>query len=329
MELGQLEAFLQVAAHRSFSKAAEVLFLTQPSVTARIQSLEKELGEELFERSGRSVRLTDAGNTFLGYAQRALKEVQEGRDALEALRKTEVGSLRIGSALTISAYVLPKILKTFRARFPGVEVSVRTGRSDQVLDMVLADEVQVGLVRSLVHPEIETVHLYDDEVVLVTENAHPFARNKTARIEDVARQSLIFFDRASSYYGLIHGFFRDAGIVPRHTMDLDSMEATKMMVEEGLGIAILPRVAVERELKLGILVEVEITGVPRVKRQIAMIYRRNRRHARTVGAFIEVLYNLYRFDLPENGRALLARRDGTTAGGDSRTQEPEPILAKG
>jgi DNA-binding transcriptional LysR family regulator len=329
MELGQLEAFLQVAAHRSFSKAAEVLFLTQPSVTARIQSLEKELGEELFERSGRSVRLTDAGNTFLGYAQRALKEVQEGRDALEALRKTEVGSLRIGSALTISAYVLPKILKTFRARFPGVEVSVRTGRSDQVLDMVLADEVQVGLVRSLVHPEIETVHLYDDEVVLVTENAHPFARNKTARIEDVARQSLIFFDRASSYYGLIHGFFRDAGIVPRHTMDLDSMEATKMMVEEGLGIAILPRVAVERELKLGILVEVEITGVPRVKRQIAMIYRRNRRHARTVGAFIEVLYNLYRFDLPENGRALLARRDGTTAGGDSRTQEPEPVLAKG
>src|SRR6266542_4586380 len=116
MELGQLEAFIQVASHRSFSKAAEVLFLTQPSVTARIQSLEKELGEELFERSGRSVRLTDAGNTFLVYAQRALKDVQEGRDALEALRKTEVGSLRIGSALTISAYVLPKILKTFRAR---------------------------------------------------------------------------------------------------------------------------------------------------------------------------------------------------------------------
>lgn len=321
MELGQLEAFLQVASHRSFSKAAEVLFLTQPSVTARIQSLEKELGEEMFERSGRSVRLTDAGNTFLSYAQRALKEVQEGRDALEALRKTEVGSLRMGSALTISAYVLPKILKTFRARFPGVEVSVRTGRSDQVLDMVLNDEVQVGLVRSLVHPEIETVHLYDDEVVLVTDNSHPFARTKTARIEDVARQSLIFFDRASSYYGLIHGFFRDAGIVPRHTMELDSMEATKMMVEEGLGIAILPRVAVERELKLGILVEVEITGVPRVKRQIAMIYRRNRRHARTVGAFIEVLYNLYRFDLPENGRALLAKRANGSQNGTVKPPE--------
>jgi DNA-binding transcriptional LysR family regulator len=323
VELGQLDAFLQVASHRSFSKAAEVLFLTQPSVTARIQSLEKELGEDLFERSGRSVRLTDAGNTFLVYAQRALKDVQEGRDALEALRKTEVGSLRIGSALTISAYVLPKILKTFRARYPGVDVSVRTGRSDQVLEMVLSDEVQVGLVRSLVHHEIETVHLYDDEVVLVTDTAHPFARARTVRLEEVARQSLIFFDRASSYYGLIHGFFRDAGIVPRHAMELDSMEATKMMVEEGLGIAILPRVSVERELKLGILVEIEVTGVPRVKRQIAMIYRRNRRHARTVGAFIEVLYNLYRFDLPENGRALLART--ASPNGEARPREAERV----
>ena len=86
------------------------------------------------------------------------------------------------------------------------------------------------------------------------------------------------------------------------------MEATKMMVEEGLGIAILPKVAVAREVKQGTLVEVEITGVPRIKRQIAMIYRRNRRHARTVGAFIEVLYQLYHFELPENGRAIVARQ---------------------
>jgi DNA-binding transcriptional LysR family regulator len=327
VELGQLEAFLQVATHRSFSKAAEVLFLTQPSVTARIQALERELGEELFERSGRTVRLTDAGNVFLTYAQRALKDVQEGKDALEALRRTDAGSLRIGSALTISAYVLPKILKTFRARYPKVEVSVRTGRSDQVLDMVLNDEVHVGLVRSLVHSEIETVHLYDDEVVLVTDANHPFAKTRSARIEDVAKQALIFFDRASSYYGLIHGFFRDAGVVPRHAMELDSLEATKMMVEEGLGIAILPRVAVERELKLGILVEVEITGVPRIKRQIAMIYRKNRRHARTVGAFIEVLYNLYQFDLPEYGRALLAARHNQNGHGSEQRQPAEPAAA--
>lgn len=303
MELGQLEAFVQVANLRSFSKAAEVLFLTQPSVTARIQTLEKELGEQLFERTGRSVRLSDAGATFLSYAERVLKDVQEGRDALEALRNAEYGTLRIGSAMTISAYVLPRILKTFRTRFPGVAVSIRTGHSDLIMEMVLADEVQIGLVRGLVHPELETVHLYDDEVVLVTSPSHRFASEQSAAIEAVGTEPLIFFDKGSSYYGLIHGYFRDAGIIPTHAMELDSMEATKKMVEEGLGIAILPRVSVEREIKLGLLVEVAISDVSPLKRPIAFIYRRNRKHARTVIAFIELLQSLYRFDLPADAAA--------------------------
>lgn len=304
MELGQLDAFVQVAAHHSFSKAAEVLYLTQPSVTARIQTLERELAEDLFERTGRSVKLTDAGQTFLVYAEKALKDVQEGKDALEALRNAEFGNLRIGSALTISTYVLPRILKSFRSHYPGVDVSVRTGRSEHMLELLLNDEVQIGLVRSLVHPEIEAIHLYDDEVILVTDHNHPFAQSRTAGIEDVSRQPLIFYDKGSSYYGLIHGIFRESSLVPTHAMQLDSMEATKKMVEEGLGIAILPRVSVERELKLGILVEVEITGAPRFKRQIALIYRRNRKHARTVIAFAETLHNMYRFNVSEASRAI-------------------------
>ena len=101
------------------------------------------------------------------------------------------------------------------------------------------------------------------------------------------------------------------------------MEATKKMVEEGLGIAILPRVSVERELKLGILVQIEITGVPRIKRQIALVYRRNRKHARTVGAFIEVLQHMYRFDLSEHGRQLVRAR--RTPIGAARRGEPAPV----
>jgi DNA-binding transcriptional LysR family regulator len=293
MEFGQLEAFVQVARLGSFSRAAEALFLTQPSVTARIQSLERDLGEELFERGGRTIKLSDAGTVFLAYAERALKEVQESRDALESLRHAELGHLRIGSALTISAYVLPRLLKTFRGCYPGVAVSVRTGRSDHVMDMVLADETQIGLVRGLYHPELETVHLYDDEVVLVTHPAHEFASAGCAPIEDVGRQPLIFFDKGSSYHGLIHGYFRDAGIVPTHAMELDSMEATKKMVEEGLGIAILPKVSVQRELSMGALVEVVITGAPPLKRPIALITRRNRRQSRPVKAFIELLQSTY------------------------------------
>jgi len=298
LDFGQLEAFVQVAARRSFSRAAEVLQLTQPSITARIQALERELGEGLFERGGRGVRLTDAGAIFLPYAERILQMLREGKDSVEEVRSVQAGSLRLGSALTISTYVLPRILHALHSRYPGLEVVVRTGRSEQVLSMLLADEVQVGLVRSLIHPQVETVDLYADEVILVSSPEHPFATGRRATIEEVAAQPVILFDRGSSYYGLIHGFFRQAGVVPNVAMELDSMEATKRMVEEGLGIALLPRVCLERELKLGALAEITISDAPPISRQIALIYRKNRKLARTVQAFLEVLESMYRVKLP-------------------------------
>jgi DNA-binding transcriptional LysR family regulator len=298
LDFGQLEAFVQVTSHHSFSRAAEVLQLTQPSITARIQALERELGEKLFERGGRSVRLTDAGTIFLPYAERMLQMLREAKEGVEEVRSVQAGSLRLGSALTISTYVLPHILRTFHSRYPGVEVVVHTGRSEQVLNMLLSDEVQVGLVRSLTHPDVETVDLYADEVILVANPDHPFTANHQATIEEVGSQPIILGDRGSSYYGLTHGLFRQAGVVPNVAMELDSMEATKRMVEEGLGIALLPRVCLERELKQGLLTEVTITNAPAISRQIALIYRKSRKQVHTVQAFLEVLRAIYGLELP-------------------------------
>src|SRR3990172_5349536 len=289
LDFGQVEAFVQVAAHHSFSRAAEVLQLTQPSITDRFQSLERELGEELFERGGRGVRLTDAGLAFLPYVERILQTLQEGRDAVDEVRNVQLGSLRLGSALTISTYVLPRILHIFRQRYPGVDVVIRTGRSEQILSMLLADEAQVGLVRSLAHPEVETVHLYDDEIVLVAYPDHAFANTHSATLEEAATQPIILFDRGSSYYGLIHNFFRQAGVVPNVAMELDSLEATKRMVEQGLGIALLPLVTIERELRMGTLVRVNLADAQAIKRPISLIYRRNRKRSRAVQAFIDCM----------------------------------------
>jgi DNA-binding transcriptional LysR family regulator len=303
LDFGQLEAFVQVAAHRSFSRAAETLQLTQPSITARIQSLERVLGEELFERSGRGVRLSDAGAVFLPHAERILQMLQEAKDNLDEVRSIHAGSLRLGSALTISTYVLPRILHVFHSRYPGVEVVVHTGRSEQVLHTLLSDEVQVGLVGSLMHPDVETINLYADEVILVANPDHPFTADGQATIEEVGSQPVILSDRGSSYYGLIHGFFRQAGVVPNVAMELDSIEATKRMVEEGLGIALLPRVCLERELDQGLLAEVTISNAPAISRQIALIYRRSRKQARTVQAFLEVLQSIYGLELPAGSRS--------------------------
>ena len=298
LDFGQLEAFVQVTAHHSFSRAAEALQLTQPSITARIQALERILGEELFERSGRGVRLTDAGTVFLPHAERILQMLQEAKQGVEEVRSVQAGSLRLGSALTISTYVLPRVLHTFHSRYPGVEVIVHTGQSEQVLNMLLSDEVQVGLVRSVTHPGVETVDLYVDEVILVVNPGHPFAANRQATIEEVGSHPVILADRGSSYCGLIHGLFRQAGVVPNVAMELDSMESTKRMVEEALGIALLPRMCLERELKQGLLTEVAITNAPPISRQIALIYRKSRKQARTVQAFLEMLLSIYGLELP-------------------------------
>jgi DNA-binding transcriptional LysR family regulator len=299
MDLGQVEAFVQVAQLRSFSKAADALFLTQPSVTARIQSLERDLGEALFERNGRGVRLTEMGATFLPYARRALKALQEGRDALDGMRNLDIGTLKLGSALTVSTYVLPKILKQYCSLYPGVEVTVQTGRSEQVLQLVLNDDVHCALERTVHHPEIVTIPLYEDDLVLVAAPEHRFAKAGLAKIDEVGREPLILFDRGSSYNQLIQGVFRQHGIVPHTLMELDTIEATKKMVEEGLGIALLPKVSTEREFAQKILSPITISDAQLPRRQISLIFRKNRKHTRSVHAFLTLLSELYEVPISE------------------------------
>jgi DNA-binding transcriptional LysR family regulator len=293
MDFGQLEAFVQVAQHRSFSRAAEALQLTQPSITARIQALERELGEEIFERGGRGVRMTDAGNAFLPYVDRILQTLREGRDAVDEVRNVQLGSLRLGTAITISTYVLPRILSTFCARYPGLEVVIRTGRSEQVMQMLLSDEVHVALARTLASPEVETVHLYDDEIVLAVNRDHRFAGSGKTTIAEAATEPIVLFDRGSSYYGLINNFFRQASVIPNVAMELDSLEATKRMVEQGLGIALVPLVTIERELATGDLVKIDLVDAQPLSRPISLIYRKGRKRPRTAQAFIDTLTEIY------------------------------------
>ncbi|HKZ51035.1 MAG TPA: LysR family transcriptional regulator [Dehalococcoidia bacterium] len=309
MDVGQIEALVQVAQHQSFSKAAESLYLTQPSVTARIQALEKELAEELFERTGRGVRLTDAGHAFLPFAERILAVLQEGRESVEEVRSLQIGSLRLGVAPTLCTYVLPRTLKAFRNRYPDLEVTIRTGRSEQILALLLNDEVQVGLCRSLYHPDVETIPLYADEIILVANPQHPLATRSSVALEEMSRQPVILYDRGSGYYALTASIFREAGIVPHLAMELDYLEATKRMVEEGLGIALVPRVAVERELELGVLREVSIIDAPPVNRQIGLLYKRRRKLNRVAQAFVDFMAEHYDLQLlPQPPGAVASRR---------------------
>ncbi len=298
MELGQLEAFVEVARHGSFTRAASNLFLTQPSLSARIHALEMEIGESLFHRMGRGVRLTESGKILLPYAERALETIKSGREALKSAQSISSGKLQIGSARVLSTYVLPEILEAFHRRYPGIDVTIKTGRSSEVLEMVRNEEVQIGMARTIVHPDIETIHLYDEEIALVVHPDHPFVKKGKASIEDIGRQPLILYDKGSTYFVLIEEVCRELGIVPKVIMNLDSVEATKQMIERGLGVSFLPKNSLKKDLEMGTLAVIGLTEGKEVSLPTSAMVRRSKNYAPAVVAFLEVLQKIYDAPMP-------------------------------
>jgi DNA-binding transcriptional LysR family regulator len=288
MLLRQVECFLAVARLGNVSRAAEEMYLTQPTLTARIKALEDELGDQLFVRTSRGMRLTEAGKEFVPYAERCLASVDEGKQRLRELRDASGGRLSLGTSPGVGTYALPAILERFRAAHPRVSVSVRSGHSEDVLEMVLKEEVHVGLARAVSHPEVESMQLYEDELVLVVDPQHRFTEKGSAELAEVGREQLILFDYASSYYELTQSLFKNAGIREFQAIELDNIEAAKRMVEHRLGVAFLPRTAVVRSVAAGHLCLIEVEDSPEIQRPIVAIRRRDVPLTGTVQAFLEV-----------------------------------------
>jgi DNA-binding transcriptional LysR family regulator len=290
MLLSQIEGFVAVARLQKVGRAASELYITQPALTARIQRLEEELGVPLFLRTPTGMRLTDPGRAFLPYATRALDAVAEGRRVVAELARGGAGQLSVGAAPAVSTYVLPRALKRFAETSPNVRLTVRTGHSEEILDMVLGEEVEVGVVRALRHPGIQAVPLYEERLVLVSHAGHRFASRGRIEVGRLSDEQLILFDRASSYHDLTAAFLRESGVLPRAVMELDNIEATKKMVQEGLGVALLPQSAVAAELDDGTLRAIQIVDAEPDRRQIVVIRRRDAGEPTgLVAAFMEIV----------------------------------------
>jgi len=276
--LPQIEAFLEVARRQNLSRAAEALFVSQPTLTARLQSLEAALGEQLFVRTRRGMRLTEAGDAFLPYAEHAVAALADGRERLSELRRGEAGRLVLGAPPTVSTYTLPALLARFSAAHPGVRLAVKTGTSEEILDMVLHDQVQLGIIRALANPEIETIPLYTDTLVLIAGPGHRLARSspgRQARMADLAGEVLVLFGRSSSYLEFTTATFRQAGVLPGSVLELDNIEAAKKMVERGLGVSLVPASTVAGELAAGTLARIELVDAAPARRQIVAVRRRD------------------------------------------------------
>jgi len=288
--LVHIEGFLEVARLGSVSRAAEALYVTQPTLTARLHALERVMGDQLFVRTRHGMRLTEAGRAFLPYAERAVRALRDGRQAIEDAASGSAGQLVVAAAPAVSTYILPLVLERFVAGHPRVEMVVRTGHSEDVLQMVLRDEVQLGLGRALKHPDVELRPFYEEELVLVVPPGHPFTARRRVPLVDVAADQLIMFDRTSSYFEITQAAFLSAGASVHGKMELDNIEAAKKMVERGLGVALIPRTAVLRELESRALRLVELEDAPPMRRNIVSMRRRDAGEpVGLVAAFLETL----------------------------------------
>ncbi len=274
MDIAQLETFLAVATYGGFHRAAAALRVSQPAVSARIHALEDSLGTRLFERGPGSFSLSPAGKILRSHAEKLLRQVAVAREAVHELRPASGGALPIAASLSICTYLLPNVLKKYQTAHPEIVVSVRSGNSAQVLKMVLDGEVDFGLARSLHHPEVETISLRDDPLVLVGHPRHPATVKRKLSLEELDSLPLIAYDRGSSDWTLMNGLFRRASLLPNVVLEVETIETCKRMVLRKLGVAFLPLIAVHEELHGRKLVSLEITDAETLRRSLDVIVPR-------------------------------------------------------
>jgi len=306
LEISQVETFLAVATFGGFHRAAEALRVSQPAVSSRIKALEESLGVMLFVRSRNTLTLSTAGRVLRPYAEQLLKTASVARQAVHELQPGSDTPLQIAAGLSISVYFLPDVLKRFQQAFPRLNISIRPGHSKEVLEMVLNEEAEIGLARSLQHPEVETISLRDDPLILVAHPTLKLGKSRRARLEQVAGWPLIFYERGSSDWTLTRSLFRHAGLVPNVALEVDTIETAKRMVERGLGVSFLPLMAVGPEMRKAELTPIKLIDAEPLHRSLDLIHPRHRPLRAQAQSFLRVVREVVKewSSTSKNGRAV-------------------------
>lgn len=272
MNIENLEAFVYVNHYGSFNKAADVLFLSQPSVTARIQSLERELDCQLFDRLGKMIQLTEKGKQFLPYAQQIVQTFQKGKLHLQE-RQTLPNELRIGSTVSVSNYLIPELLPRLKARYPELTFRLLTAPTDELAAKLQGREVDIAFVRKLSHPSFQSFLFYEDPIRLYVRQDHPFARKARISIRDIHDQNLIFFECGSLDWLNVHRLFEHLEQPPNIVYRADHAETAKKLVLRQAGICFLPGLSVREEVRQGLLVPVDLEETSGISLKTNLIRR--------------------------------------------------------
>ena len=245
MELGQLKHFVTIADTRSFTKAAELLHLSQPALSYQIRRLETELGTRLFDRGPRRVTCTADGELFLPLAQAVLFLADEAVRVLREHLGVEAGEVRLGANDSVSTYLLPGILASFRRNFPRVRVQLYEGGDLQLEHRVLDGTIDFAIVTAPGSPStLEITPLFPEELLLILAPSHRYATRSTIALRELAYEQFVFPTHAYNVVSQLVEACRLVGFEPKVSYQTGSLESVKGFVRQGLGVAVLPRMAV-------------------------------------------------------------------------------------
>ncbi|MGY8827587.1 MAG: LysR family transcriptional regulator [Candidatus Latescibacterota bacterium] len=288
MDLYQLRGFYEIARERSFTRAAEKLFLTQPAISLQIKALESELGERLLDRNRRNICLTMAGEVLFGHVQHIFAHLESAKNEMAALREELRGRLVIGTSDTNCTYILPSVLSQYRQSYPGVELDIRNRMSPEVANLVAADEVDLGLATLPVkHRDLVEEFLFERREVLICRPDHALGKRKNISLDKVVEYPLLALERGSTSRQLLDGAFAERDLHPQFSMELGGVEVMKRFVEIGLGVALVPQVAVEVEVERGTIHALSVRGLK--TRQVGLVEHRGRKRSPAATAFVEIL----------------------------------------
>ncbi len=288
MTIRQLEVFLGVTQAKSFSRAAERIHLSQPTLSEHMRELEEELGVRLFVRHPRSVSLTEAGRIFGDYATRVVATLAAGRQALAELDGLQRGSLVVGASTTPGTYVLPALIARFRDAYPGITVALRIANSRIVEERIRDGDVDVAVIGGhMLGPGERCVTAgIGDELQLIVRAKHPIgAKISGAKL---SREPLLIREEGSATRQVTERALREAGIIVRPAMELDHTETIKRAVLAGLGIAFVSRYAIEDEVRARRLRVVAVERL-KIRRHFHVIHDERRPLSASARAFVGFL----------------------------------------
>jgi len=287
MDINQLEVFLSVAHEKSFSRAAEALSRTQPAISQAVRRLETELGEPLFDRSSKDGTLTAAGRVLYDFAQQMMNLRRHAHSAIRELRDLHRGKLSL-SANEYTVMGLLPLIPTFRARHPHIKIEVKRSLASRIPSEILGREAEIGVVSFKPNDQaIKSLPVTSDELALIVAPNHPLAAKKMVSVRELGAEAFIAHNVSSPYRERVIKTFEKHRTPLNISMEMPTLEAIKRLVENGMGVALVPRLAAKTEIARQQLAGLSVREM-RLERRLHLIYRRGATLSHAAKAFLRV-----------------------------------------